>query len=130
MALPCPVAASEDYAWALGCAVFLSACPVNVALEKYLQPWKQGIYLEIAPSRMQIAVTENGASTVCLPAGETESLAFYDEGLCCHYRTEIFPNRAVFTLQRSREDLERLIEKAKDFRVVATVGLYQELINI
>ena len=129
-ALPCPVAVSENYARDLGCAVFLSACPANVALEKYLAPWKQGIYLEIAPGRMQTTVTEDGASTVYLPAGETESLGLYDEELCCHYKTEISANRAVFTLQRNKEDLEMLIGKAKDFGVVATVGLYQELINI
>ena len=126
-ALPCPVAVTEDYARDLGCLVFLSACPANVALEKYLQPWKQGVYLEIAPSRMQIAVTEDGASTVYLSAGETESLVFYDERLCCHYKTEVFENRAVFTFQRNREDLEKLIQKAQDLGVVATVGLYQEL---
>ena len=35
-ALPCSVAVSENYARDLGCAVFLSACPANLALEKYL----------------------------------------------------------------------------------------------
>ena len=129
-ALPCPVAVTEDYARDLGCAVFLSACPANVALEKYLQPWKQGIYLEIAPSRMQITLTENGAEKVFLSVGETESLMFYDAGLCCHYKTEVSQNRAVFTLQRNKEDLERLIKKAQDCGVRATVGLYQELISL
>ncbi len=128
-ALPCPVAASEAYAKVLGCPVFLSACPANVALERYLEPWKQGVYLEIAPGRMQIAVTEDGPSTVFLPAGGMENLGFYDEGLCCHYKAEVFDNRAVFTLQRSREDLEKFIVRAQDLGVVATVGLYQELVD-
>ncbi len=127
-ALPCPVAVTEDYAMDLGCPVFLSACPVNVPLDKYLRPWqKQGVYLEIAPGRTQITATEKGAEKAFLPVGETESLRFYDEGLCCHYKTEVFERRAVFTLQRSREDLEKLIGKAQDLGVTAVVGLYQEL---
>ena len=129
-ALPCPVAVTEDYARKLACAVFLSACPANAALEKYLEPWKQEVYLEIAPGRMQIAITEDGASTFYLPAGETKSLGFYDEELCCHYKTEIFDNRVVFTLQRSREDLKKLMTQAQKLGVTAMVGLYQELISM
>lgn len=126
--LPCPVAATEDFARIIGCPVFLSACPVNKPLEKFLQPWrKQEIYLEIAPSRTQISVTEKGAEKTFLPAGETESLLFQDCQLYCHYKTEVLKNRAIFTLQRNRTDLEKLIAKAKDLGVTATVGLYQEL---
>ena len=128
--LPCPVAVSENYARDLDCAVFLSACPANVPLEKYLQPWKHGVYLEIAPGRLQIAVTEAGAEKIYLPVGETGSLQFQDTELCCHYKTEVSQNRAVFTLQRNKEDLEMLIEKARDLGVVATVGLYQELADL
>ena len=129
-ALPCPVAVTEDYARDLGCAVFLSACPANVALEKHLQSWKQGVYLEIAPGRMQITLTEKGAEQAFLPVGETGTLSFRDDRLCCHYKTEVSQNRAVFTLQRNKEDLEKLIKKAQDLGVIGTVGLYQELVSL
>ena len=125
-ALPCPVAVTEGYAKELGCSVFLSPTPVNMALKDHIAPWQQqGIFLEIAPETVQFTVTEDGSTS--LPVICTEELPLADERLHCHYNVEVCPQKAVFTLQRTGEDLEALAEEAKQLGVLGTVGLYQEL---
>ncbi len=125
-ALPCPVAATEVYARTLGCPVFLSPVPINKAPEVYLRPWlEQGAYLELAPETVQFAVTEKGCSAA--PSPPTKNLPLYNKRLFCHYRTEVFPNRAVFTLGRTKQDLSDLAEEAYRLGVRGVVGLYQEL---
>lgn len=125
-ALPCPVAATEGYAKALGCPVFLSPTPVNMALKDYIDPWlQQGVYLEIAPETVQFTVTEDGCTSS--PTHCAEELPLADERLHCHYNVEVFPDKAVFTLLRTGEDLAALAEEAKQLGVLGTVGLFQEL---
>lgn len=125
-ALPCPVAVTERYAKALGCSVFLSPTPVNMALKDHIVPWQQqGIFLEIAPETVQFTVTEDGSTS--MPVTCTEELPLADGRLHCHYNVEVCPQKAVFTLQRTGEDLEALAEEAKQLGVLGTVGLYQEL---
>ncbi len=126
--VPCPVAVTEWYAKDLGCPVFLCAPPADSTLEKHLKSWlKQGVFLEIAPCGAKIAVTENGCKKVPLPIGSTKNMTLYNEKLCCHYDVEVFPDRAVFTLGRTKEDLAALAEKAMELGVLGAVGLYQEL---
>ncbi len=125
-ALPCPVAATKDYAVKLRCPVFLPPVPVTVRLQGYLAPWlSQGVYLEIAPESMQITVTAAGSR--CAPAPLSCDLPLEDTNLRCHYKTQVFPDKAVFTLQRTKEDLAQLSQDAYKFGVQAIIGLYQEL---
>ncbi|MBE5762266.1 MAG: hypothetical protein E7334_09740 [Clostridiales bacterium] len=127
-ALPCPVAVSERYADNLDCPVFLSPAPANVSLQNHLSPWlDRGVYLEIAPGGLQITVTEQHNTSVPLPAGVIPTLSQQDEHLHCHYHIEVFPDRAVFTLHRAKEDLAVLADEAYSLGVRGTVGLYQEL---
>ncbi len=126
--IPCPVAVTENYANDLGCPVFLSAPPVDTALEKHLSKWlKQGVFLEIAPCGTKIEVAKNGCKKSPLMFGNAGILPLYNEKLCCHYDVEVFPDRAVFTLTRTREDLAALADKALVLGVLGAVGLYQEL---
>jgi len=127
-ALPCPVAITECYAKELGCPVFLSPPPVNTALQDYLKDWQnQAVYLEIAPESHKFTVTEAGCIDAPLPVYTTPSLPLKDERLHCHYKVEVFTDRAVFTLCRTREDLTALTEEALGLGVRGVVGLYQEL---
>lgn len=127
--LPCPVGVTETYATDLGCPVFLPPPPVNRALEEYLKPWrKQGIYLEIAPECVTVTVTNSGSNTV--PGPIVQGLPLEDKMLHCHYNVEVFPDRAVFTMCRYREDLASLVRKAETMGVLGCVGLYAELQNI
>ncbi len=125
-ALPCPVAITEVYAKAFRCPVFLSPVPVNKAPEVWLRPHlAQGVYLELAPETVQFTVTEKGCTAA--PAPPSENLPLYDGRLFCHYRTEVFSNRVVFTLGRTKQDLADLAEEAYRLGVRGVVGLYQEL---
>ena len=126
--VPCPVAVTESYAKDLGCPVFLSAPSVDTVLEKHLEIWlKQGVFLEIAPCKLRLEITENGCRKIPLPFGDRESFPLYHEKLCCHYDVEVFSDRAVFTLMRTKEDLAALADQALALGVLGAVGLYQEL---
>ena len=126
--LSCPVAVTEQYASVGNCPVFLSPPPVNVSLRAYLKPWlHRGVFLEIAPDGLQITVTERGSHAAPLPAGTVCAAQHKDPRLHCRYRVEIFSERAVFTLQRTREDLFEMAREALGLGVHCAVGLYQEL---
>jgi len=125
-ALPCPVAATEAYARKLHCPVFLPPPPVNKPLVEYLSPWlEQGVYLEIAPDCLAITVTENGSAK--LQICPVQSLPLEDKRLHCHYRVEAFPEKAIVTMCRYREDLQQLVNEAEQLGVLGCVGLYKEL---
>lgn len=125
-ALPCPVAVTEGYAKGLRCPVFLSPTPVNMAVKDHIAPWlQQGVYLEIAPMATRITVTENDSTSLTIHSNE--ELPLTDDRLHCHYKVEVFPDKAVFTLRRTKEDLVALSKEAKQLGVLGTVGLYQEL---
>lgn len=124
--LPCPVAATEVYAKVFNCPVFLSPVPVNKAPDVWLRPHlAQGAYLELAPETVRFTITEKGCTAT--PATPTKDLPLYDGRLFCHYRTEVFPDRVVFTLGRTKQDLANLAKEAHCLGVRAVVGLYQEL---
>lgn len=126
--VPCPVAATEWYAKNLGCPVFLSAPPADSTLEKHLKRWlKQGVFMEIAPCGAKMEVTENGCKKEHFPFANAENLPLYNGKLRCHYDVEVFPDRAVFTLGRTKDDLAALADEAAKLGVLGTVGLYQEL---
>lgn len=127
-ALPCPVAVSESYAAELNCPVFLSPVPHHVPLRDYLAPWQnREIWLDIAPDAERITLTEAGAQISPLLPPEPLSECHRDTALHCHYTVEISGASAAFTLWRTREDLEALLEEAEGLGVKTAVGLFQEL---
>lgn len=127
-ALPCPVAVSEPYAQGLTCPVFLPPVPPAVPLTDYLAPWQgREIWLEMALDGEVITLTSEGASATNLPSGETNEGGHVEEKLHCHYHIQIEEELARFTLFRTREDLEKLMEEAAELGVANAVGLYQEL---
>ena len=128
--ISCPTAVTPLYANDLDCPVFLSPTPANEALQDYLRPWQgRDLFLELSLERLQFTVTENGSVKTVLPPAHTHPLPHRDESLHCHYETSVFPDKVVFTLQRTREDLEALAEEAYGLGVQGVVGLYQELIT-
>ncbi|MBR1972247.1 MAG: hypothetical protein IKA16_02275 [Oscillospiraceae bacterium] len=127
-ALPCPVAVSEEYAEAVDGPVFLSPVPPSVALSGHLAPWAgRDIWLDLSLAAEVITVTAQGAQAVPLPFPDMDADGFAETALHCHYRTELRENAAVFTLWRTREDLETLLEEAEESGIRTAVGLYQEL---
>lgn len=127
-ALHCPVAVTESYASILDCPVFLSPPPVNKPLREHLLPWQtRDIFLEVTGDRQQFTVTATGCSKTPLPADAVYDTPRSDSALHCHYSVEVFEDKAVFTLQRTRDDLLELAREALQLGVRSAVGLYQEL---
>ena len=126
-ALPCPVGVSHLYARGLACPVFLPPIAPNMSVEKALAPWKgREIWLEAALEGCEITLTEDGSSVSPLPYPAMDS-AHTDTRLHCRYRMTLEGRRAVFTLFRTREDLDSLLEESQSMGVSRAVGLWQEL---
>jgi len=127
-ALSCPVGVSAVYGRDLDCPIFLPPVPPDTQPETYLSPWRgREIWLEAALDGLEITLTEAGASTSALPFCEATENAHRDEMLHCHYHAQVSTAEARFTLCRTREDLDELLEEAESLGVAAAVGLWQEL---
>lgn len=128
LSLPCPVCVSESYAEKLECPVFLPPIPLDQTPNKYLQAWQgREIWLEAALDTLMITVTETGSQYTPLQHGDEPEYPHFDDSLLCHYSIQLLPKKAVFTLQRSKEDLRTLLEKVESHGVTRAVGLWQEL---
>lgn len=122
------VGVSEVYAGELDCPVFVGACPLRVPLSKHLKKWTgREIWLEAALETEIVTVGEAGSRIEPAALQELGEPAFYDEKLCCRYRTELLGDRAVFTVQRDQAALQKLLDAAEKLGVKLAVGLYQQL---
>lgn len=127
-ALPCPVGVSASYAKDLSCPVFVCAPPPHSKLDIHLMPWNgREIWLEAATETEKITVTDNKSFMTAIPAAPLEDPVFWDEQLHCRYCVKILDDRAVFTLQRSHEEVLTMLEEAASLGVTISVGLYQQL---
>lgn len=125
--LPCPVGVSELYVGELACPVFLPPVPTDTQISDHLLPWQgREIWLEAALCGQVITVTEDGASAAPLPYGAVPESGHREEALHCHYKAET-SDSAVFTLWRTRDDLNALLQAAQQYHVTQCIGLYQEL---
>lgn len=126
-ALPCPVAVTEAYAEAAGCAVLVSAPLPNQGLSPKSEVWRgRELWLEAAPETLRYTVTEAGSCrewVTELP----EAFPQRDDRLCCGYHVEVFDDRAVFTVGRNWESLQKLMTQAEKMGFTRAVGLYQQL---
>ncbi len=122
--LPCPVIVSEPYAAGLDCPVLLPPMPLHKTLGEHLAPWEgREIWIEAALNACTVTVTQ--ADSQFSPCEEPPNpLPHQDRELNCHYSLRLEADAAVFTLHRSWEDLEKLMESEL---VTGWVGLYQEL---
>ena len=126
--LPCPVGVSEAYAGELSCPVFLPPLPLGLSLADYLAPWQdREIWLELALSREEILLTEEGCTVTSLPSTSDTGCEHQDTDSHCHYRISVEENQARFTLYRTGDDLDSLLKDAASCGVSTTVGLWQEL---
>ncbi len=129
--LPCPVAVTESFAEDLACPVFLAPAPLHIPLADYLAPWSgREVWLEAALSQEEIMVTQKDTKFTPQfpPDGLTDG--FYDEELCCYYRTKIEENSIRFTLFDTRDSLQRKLSLAHLRGVQRSIGLWQELGNM
>lgn len=125
-ALPCPVAATPDYARTLDCGVFLPPPPLTVPLAQYLSPWKgRELWLEAALEQCTVRVTRDGAHEV-----EYDPKFFcphVDEALHCRYGIDPGAAQVDFHLCRDWEQLAALMEEGAKMGIGRYVGLYQQL---
>lgn len=125
--LSCPVAVSDVYEAAGDCPVFLSPPPPHIPLNEHLSPWQgRQIWLEAACAAETVTVTAGGSTFLEVPYAPLE-VPHQDAQLHCRYRIETAPDQIVFTLCRTRQDLQPLLEEAAGFGVTTAVGLYQQL---
>lgn len=126
--LPCPVAVTEAYCTNLSCPVFLPPVPLQQTVEEYLAPWQgREVWLELALDCEAVTLTTEGAATTPLSRWAYPAEGYSDRNLHCYYHIEPREDRAVFTLRRTREDLDGLLEDAANCGVTTAVGLWQEL---
>ena len=128
LALPCPVIVSECYAKPLDCPVFLPPVPLDRTIAEYISPWQgREVWLEAALDSLQITVTEDGCTRSPVGASVIREHAHSDNELFCHYTVSVSHDRAVFSLCRTKDDLNNLLSAAKTQGIANFVGLYQEL---
>ncbi len=121
-----PVCVAKDYAENFDCPVFLPPVPLTVPLLEYIEPWLgREIWLDAALSCEKITVTEKG-STFC-PAASIPECPFEDKELHCHYHIATKADSFIFTLHRTKDDLNNLLLEAESLGITTAVGLYQEL---
>ena len=126
--LSCPVAVTEVFAKELSCPVFLSPAPLHTRLSDHLTPWQgREIWLEAALEQADVTVTANGAEFANQFPTDGLSDGFYDDSLCCCYRTKTAEDRITFTLFDTPESLIKKLELAGSMGVARAVGLWQEL---
>ena len=127
--LPCPVAAPPGYGDG-NCPVFLPPCPADQLLKEHLKPFQgRKIWLEVALDGMHISVTETGCQKESVFFPDSQNFPHKDSHLHCRYRIEQPKDAVNFSLQRTRDDLQKLLEEAENLGVAGTVGLWQEFKN-
>ena len=130
LTLPCPVCVSHLYAKDLDCPVFLPPVPLLKTAEEYLSPWSgREVWLEAALDGCRVTVTEAGSRVAPLMPGETVDCPNCDMQLFCHFGLDFNEKEAVFTLKRTKNDLQNLLKEAEKWGVTRFIGLWQELGN-
>lgn len=125
---PCPICVSSQYAQGLNCAVFLPPPPLHTPLCKHLAPWKgKDIWLEAALETEQITITKEGSAVMPLSFTSLPEDSFWDDKIYCRYTIQVQEDRAIFTLTRNMDMLQKLLTQASKHGVSKAVGLYQEL---
>lgn len=120
------VIVSAMYAKDLSCPVFLPPVPPDRPTELFLKEWQgRKIWLELSLCPEQLVLTQSG---VTVPVEEIPfpKIGFSHEALCCHYCIRTERDSVTFTLWRTRDDNEALLQKAEGLGVVGGVGLFQE----
>lgn len=124
--LPCPVGVTAEYAKDLDCAVFLAPPPLHMALADHIAPWTgREIWLEAALETHTYTITEEGCKIEVRENAPLPEPVFTEDTLFCRYHTELLEDAAIFTLQRTKDDLDALLTHASG--ITRSMGLYQQL---
>lgn len=125
-ALSCPIAVTPTYLQDWTGALILPPVPVDTSVEDHLRPFAgREIWLEVDTMGEILTLTSDGCSRQSLTEPVDEP-TFRDDSLCCHYKTQVLEDRAIFSLWRTREDLDALLSKAQALGIRLALGLYQQ----
>lgn len=123
--LPCPVTVTAAYAQNCDAAVLLPPLPHDCPLDRWAAPWKgRQLWLELDFAPEIVTLSRRGADRH--PGTQVPKDGFPDPVLCCHYTHSLQDDQVVFTLWRTREDWQTLLEKGRELGIVRAVGLYQQ----
>lgn len=126
--LPCPLGISHHYAGDLDCPVFLPPPSPDIPLSEHLKPWKgRKIWLEAALDAVQLTVRVAGCHRSPLPYELPDGDTFIEESLHCRYRCEVTSDEIRFSLYRTTDQLDALLEEAGTLGIEKAIGLYQQL---
>lgn len=124
-ALPCPVALTPPYKKD-GAILFLPPIPAYQSAKACLAPYAgQEIWLETELLGLEMTVTGDGCT--CHPLELPLQGEIFQDAQCrCHYTVDVRQDRAIFSLQRTENDLQALLSDAEKLGVTKAFGLYQE----
>ena len=126
--LSCPLGISHHYAGLLDCAVFLPPPSLDIPLKEYIGPWQgRKIWLEAALEAAEFTVTAGGCIVSPMPYEFSQEETFIEETLHCRYRCEVSDDAIRFSLYRTNDQLDALLEEAGTLGIEKAVGLYQQL---
>ena len=123
--LPCPVAAPENDSGSS--PIFLPPVPPSLSVKEYLLPWRErDIWLDVSFEGEVLTLSEDGCKTAPLSPWNCPEDGYQEETLHCHYHISLRENSAVFTLWRTKDDLDKLLKEAETLGVTNAIGLFQE----
>lgn len=129
-AVSCPCAVSEEYAKNWSGAILLPPIPLHQQISSYLSPHSgRTIYLELERENLSMVLTKEGC-TLSPTEKRPQEPVFTDPKLLCHYSIGLHEESAVFTLERTWDDIFGVLEEGKKYGVIGAVGLYQEFGSI
>ena len=126
IAVAVTAASPNHYAKELDCAVFLPPPPLRCDTSEYFSYWQdREIWLETYEQWETVTITEHTVSVTQDTPAATPELPLWNDALCCRYKTDVYDDRAVFSLHRGVKELQAL-----HCYVTNYVGLYQEYRNV
>lgn len=125
--LPCPVGVTEQYAAECDRPILVEL-PMHRPLSDAAERWKgRELWLDVAGNTQRVTVTEKGAAFTSLPQCIPDGICHREKKLHCSYHIHVLDDRAEFTLFRTKEDMDALLQEAEELGFTRAIGLYQEL---
>lgn len=124
--LLCPVAVTEPYAKEADCGVFLSP-PLNMPLAEAVKPWQdREIWLDVPFGIQTFTVTKDECRICPIAPPEDGQYLHREDALHCRYQIQTAADHIRFTLYRSPNDLNPILQQASSLGIKKAISLYQE----
>ncbi len=124
--IPCPTAFTVPYAKNVDSILFLPPVPPELSAKEWLSNYSgREIWLEVENTGEELTLTAQGCTRQPL-FQPLQGQIFADKQSLCHYTIRTEPDRAVFSLDRTPEDLQSLLAECETLGVTKAIGLYQE----